>query len=111
MGDSGEVKNLAHFWNYSQNELVITHLNINSLRNKFELFTEKAKSNVDLLLVSTTKIDENFPGSQLKIYGFNDPYRVDRNENGGSRIILLFKEDLPVEVLQFLKVMRVCLLK
>lgn len=66
MGDSGEVKNLAHFWNYSQNELVITHLNINSLRKKFELFTEKAKANVDLLLVSTTNIDENFPDSQSK---------------------------------------------
>ena len=65
---SGEVKNLAHFRKYNQNKLVITlHLNISSLRNKFELLTEKTKRNVDILLISETKIDETFPDSQFKI--------------------------------------------
>ena len=54
-------------------KLVIAHININSLRNKFELLTEKIKENVDMLLISETKIDENFPDSQFKIDGFSNP--------------------------------------
>ena len=33
--DSGDVKNLAHFRKHDQNHLVISHLKINSHRNKF----------------------------------------------------------------------------
>ena len=50
------------------------------------------------MLISETKIDESFPDSQFKINGFSNPHRVDRNEKGG-RIMLLFREDLPVKVL------------
>ena len=78
--------------------LRIWHININSLRNKFELLTEKTKGNVDIFLISETKIDESFPNSQFKIDDFSNPHRVDRNEKGG-RIMLLFREDLPVKVL------------
>ena len=98
MKDSGEVKDLAHFRKCNQNKLVIAHININSLRNKFELLTEKTKGNVDISLISETKIDESFLGSEFKIDGFSNPHRVDRNENGGG-IMLLFREDLPVKVL------------
>ena len=52
MRDSGEVRDLTHFRKYNQNKLVYAHLNINSLRNKFELLTEKTKGNVDILLIS-----------------------------------------------------------
>ena len=76
----------------------IWHININSLRNKFELLTEKTKGNVDIFLISETKIDESFPNSQFKIDDFSNPHRIDRNEKGG-RIMLLFREDLPVKVL------------
>ena len=98
MKDSGEVKDLAHFRKCNQNKLVIAHININSLRNKFELLTEKTKGNVDISLISETKIDESFLGSEFKIDGFSNPHRVDRNENGDG-IMLLFREDLPVKVL------------
>ena len=65
MRDSSEGKNLVHFRKCNQNKLVIIHININSLRNKFELLTEKTKGNVDILLISETKINESFPDSQL----------------------------------------------
>ena len=78
--------------------LVIAHLNINSLRNKFELFTEKTKRLVDILLISETKIDKSFPNIHFKIDGFSNPHRVYRNEKGGG-IVLLFREDLPVKIL------------
>ena len=98
MTDSGEVKDLTHVRKCNENKLDIAHLNINSLRNKFELLTEKTKGNADILLIFETKIDENFPNSQLKINGFGNPHRVDRNKKGGG-IMLLFGEGLPVKVL------------
>ena len=98
MRDSGEVKDSAHFRKYDRNKLVIAHLNINSLTNKVELLTEKAKANADILLISGTKIDESFPDIQFNINSFNKPYRVDHNEKRGG-IMLLFRKDFPVKVL------------
>ena len=80
MKDSGEFKDLAHFRKCNQNKLVTADININSLRNKFELLTEKINGSVDILLISETKIDENFPDSQFEIDGFSNPHRVDWNE-------------------------------
>ena len=72
--DSGWGKGLAYFRKCNQNKLVIAHVNINSLRNKFELLTEKTKGNVDILLISETKIEESFPDSHFKIDGFSNPH-------------------------------------
>ena len=73
---------------------------ISTLKKKMiKLFeTLKTKENVDISLISVIKIAKNFPDSQFKIDRFNNPYQVDRNEKGG-RIMLLFREELPVEVL------------
>ena len=65
------------------NKLVIAHLNINSLRNKFELLIFQIKDNIDILMLSETKLDESFPNSQFLINGFSAPYRLDRNNRGG----------------------------
>ena len=42
------------------NKLVIGYLNINFLRNKFELLTQSNKDNLDILMISETKPDESF---------------------------------------------------
>ena len=42
-------------------KLVFAHLNINSVRNKFEMLSDQIKGNIDVLLVSKTKIDDSFP--------------------------------------------------
>ena len=39
----------------------IGHINRNSLRKKFEPLKEIIKENIDILLVSETKIDDTFP--------------------------------------------------
>ena len=107
MRDSGEVKDLAQFRKYNQNKSGIAHLNINSFRNKARLLIEKTKGNVDILLTFETKIDESFPDSHIKTDGFSNPHRVDRNKKGDG-IILLFKRNLPVEVLSVDKVNESC---
>ena len=41
-------------------------------------------------MISETKLDETFPAAQLSLQVFCDPYRFDRNRNGGdipSRLI------------------------
>ena len=43
---------------------------------------------VDLLMISETKIGESFPKSQFSIKGFDDPFRKDRNVHGGVIFIL-----------------------
>ena len=40
--------------------LIMAHLNINSLRNKFEMLPEIVQDKLDILLVSETKVDPSF---------------------------------------------------
>ena len=45
----------------NRNKLVFGNLNINSIGNKFELLSEQDKGNIDILMISETKFDDNFP--------------------------------------------------
>ena len=82
----------------NMNKLIFGHLNINSLRNKFDLFSEQVKGSIDILMVSETKLDDSFPEAQFLIEGFHSPFRFDRNINGGG-IMLYVREDIPTKLL------------
>ena len=75
------------------NKLITAHLNINSLRNKFEFLISLIKDNIDILMISETKLDQSFPTNQFMINGFSAPLRLDRNDKGGG-IILYIREDI-----------------
>ena len=47
--------------------------------NKFHCLSEQVKGNIDILLISETKIDNSFPVCQFIIDGFSPPYRLDHN--------------------------------
>ena len=49
------------------NKIMVGHLNSNSIRNKFDFVTHQVKGNVDILMISETKIDESFPVGQFLI--------------------------------------------
>ena len=51
------------------NRLIIRQLNINSLRNKYESLVQQITGNIDILMVSETKLDNSFPVSQFLIDG------------------------------------------
>ena len=72
-------------------KIIISHLNINSIRNKFDCLTYLTDKNVDILLISESKLDSTFPDSQLFIHGFHSPYRRDRNDKGDG--LLLYMRD------------------
>ena len=65
------------------NRLVIGHLNINSLRNRFDSLKLLVKNSLDVFMISETKLDETFPEGQFLTDGLTPPYRMDRNTNGG----------------------------
>ena len=75
------------------NETIVAHLNVNSLRNKFDSLAGQMTGNIDILMVSDVKLDESFLISQFIIKGFGVPYRVDRNTNVGG-IVLLVREEI-----------------
>ena len=54
------------------------HLNINSLRNKFESIKPIISPNFDIFSVSKTKFDESFPNNQSSISCYR-VFRQDRN--------------------------------
>ena len=54
--------------------VIIGQLNINSLRNKFELLAEVIKGNLDILIITETKLDHKFPEKQFLIPGYRKPY-------------------------------------
>ena len=74
--------------------VIIGHININSIRNTFEPLVSFLNNNIDILMISETKIDDTFPDSQFLIEGFSVPYRLDRTAKGGG-ILLYIREDIP----------------
>ena len=105
---AGYKSNSKNFWTETNhlkslrksnlNRLIFAHLNINSIRNKFEFLAKDLASSVDLLMISETKIDNSFPKGQFLIKCFCEPFRIDRNIHEGG-ILLYVREDIPVKLL------------
>ena len=70
------------------------------MRNKFDILTDQITGNVNVMVISETKLDDSFPESQFKIPGYSSPFRLDRDQNGGG-IMVFFREDMTVKFLWF----------
>ena len=51
--------------NKNPNKRRMGQLNVNALRNKFESLTHQIKDDIDILMISETKLDESFPANQF----------------------------------------------
>ena len=78
---------------------MIGQLNINSIRNKFEMLTSLIANEIDVLLLSETKLNETFPLEQFLISGFGKPLRLNRNSKSGG-IILFIRDNIPFRLLK-----------
>ena len=58
--------------------IILANLNINSIRNKFDQLKTIIKDNVDILILTETKIDASFPEAQFNIDGYCKPFRLDK---------------------------------
>ena len=77
--------------------VTIAQINVNSIRNKFDFLCEMIRGNIDILLITETKIDSSFPSAQFQIDGYTTPYRLDRDSNGGG-ILLYVRDNIPSKV-------------
>ena len=71
------LKNMKHS---NPNKIVIGHININSIRQKFIFLKNIIGRNIDVLLTFKTKLDSSFPDGHFYIEGFHNPYRKERND-------------------------------
>ena len=89
----------------NSNNLVFAHLNLTSTRNE-KLLSDRIKGNIDVLMISKTKIDDCFPVGNFSshfictdfVYNFNSLYSLDRDLVGGV-ILLCVREDIPSNLL------------
>ena len=86
----GGIKDLR---NQNPFRVIIGHIDIISFRNKFELLLSFINYNLDILVISETKIDDTFPDSQFLIEGFSVSCRLDRTDKGGG-ILPYIREDI-----------------
>ena len=68
--------------------VTIGALNVNSLRNKIGAVQELITNNIDICLLSETKIDESFPNQQFNISNYKT-FRRDRNKHGGGLLFYI----------------------
>lgn len=80
------------------NRLVCAQLNISYFRNKFNLLIEIVNNNINVLMISETKLDPSFPTEQFHIHSFPELYKFDKDGNGGG-MHLYIRDDIPSKVI------------
>ena len=80
------------------NNIIIAQININSIRNKFDLLSHYVCGNIDILIITETKLDKSFPSGQFLLHGYSEPFRLDRNQFGGDLLVFI-REDIPCSIL------------
>ena len=73
-----DIRELKHLRNENPHRIIIGHIKINSIRNKFASLIKIVGNNLGIIMVSETKKDDAFPESLFFIEGFSKPNRLDR---------------------------------
>ena len=98
-GEKHPISLLKEIKSKNRGAIIIGHLNINSLRNKFDALEVIIKNNRDIFVVTETKLNQSFPMGQFEIDGFSTPFRADRNKEGGG-LLLYIRSDIPCKMLK-----------
>ena len=80
----------------SVRNIIVGRLNINSLRNKC-LSVKELLSQIDLLIVKETKLDDNFANVQFRINGYKYLCK-DRNIFGGGLYLYINENSLSKQI-------------
>ena len=100
--DELELSELVSFYKNNLKNLKIGHLNINSIRHKFQPLAQALnKGMLDILSIQESKLDNSFPMAQFSINGYKC-YRKDVTCNCGGLLIYV-RSDLPQRRLQELE--------
>ena len=69
-----EIK-LKEIKNRSPDKWILGHLNNYSSKNKFDSLKNTLCKNMDILLISETKLDDSFPSAMGSVLRFDDAFR------------------------------------
>ena len=75
----------ARIWH--PKKVCLSHININSIRNKLDSLFEFTYGLIDFLAVSETKLDSSFPTGQFNLPGFRTPFRKDLSGKSGGLLV------------------------
>ena len=75
------------FYNYTS-KIIVAHPNINSLSEKFDSLLGQIIGNIETLMVSEIKLDDNILASQFIIDCFGISYTADQNANCARSVLL-----------------------
>ena len=73
--------------------LILGHLNINLIVATLDQLKVLIVNNIDILVLTETKMDSSFPNAEFRIDGFSSPFRFDRNRFGGG-VLIYVREDI-----------------
>ena len=62
--------------------IIFGQININSIRTRFDLLMSIIKNEIDIFMISETKINNSFPISQFTMTGYSIPFRLDQTSHG-----------------------------
>ena len=80
------------------NNIIIGQININSIRNKCQLLSHYFSGNIEILIITETKLPKSFPSVQCLLQGYLETFRLDRNQFGGGLLVFM-REDIPCSIL------------
>ena len=78
--------------------IIISYLNIRSIRNKFDDLKLIIDESADILCIAETKIDESVPTAQFILPGYHKTYRLDITDKQGGLLVFI-KSQLPSRLL------------
>ena len=82
----------------NHNSIIVGNLNINSIPNKFDALKTIIPGNIDIFVITETKLDDTFETVQFCMDGYNEPFRLDKSRNSGG-ILIYVREGIPTRML------------
>ena len=79
------------------NRVFIGHINFNYSRKKFDMLSSMVKDNIDILMVSETKLDFSFPQTQFRIERYAPLFRYYKTSYSGG-IPLFIRQDISANI-------------
>ena len=109
---ASNVSHLGNLRSKNSKNIILSYINLNSIRNKFENLCDFVGYNVDVLLIAQTKLNSLFSNTQFLLPGFHEPLRFDINHRSGgllvyiklslsSKILIKFKLPINIQKLSF----------
>ena len=86
------IDSLCNIPKYHSNKIIMAHINIKSLRNKFDILTNSVNDHIDILMISEYKLDNFFPHALYHLKDFSNTHRLDGNSYG---ILVYARNNIP----------------